>query len=107
MSRNFWSSCTRQLDAFPEKSCPLGTSNYGQNPECPWFIKSKDDHYCFWKWLRRKSSNTGYFKPISQQATAKLLDMSLEEVKDTLNSAITKIQNLEIIQELRQLHHND
>ena len=108
MSNNFWRVCPRSLEYFPEKECPLGKTGAGLKGDqskalCQWYINSKQDHYCYWSWIRRNSDVGGGFKPQLTQQVANLLKMSPSKINVVYREAIQKLESLEEYQALKDL----
>lgn len=109
MKRNFWNACPRQLEFFPETSCPLGkvgTESKGDshNVPCVWYVNSQPDHYCFWKWLRRTSNADGSFPPLLQHQISSLLKMSSTKINESYKSALSELKEHEEYQQLKELY---
>lgn len=103
--RNFWSSCPKKYEFFPTKPCSFGRLGVDQTKGsgCKWFINSEPDHYCFWKWLRRKSNKQGGFEPLLQHQVADLLNCSSTKAHIIYKEAVEKIKHFEEFDDLKEL----
>src|SRR2546430_2649094 len=74
--RNFWNTCPRKLDLLPTKTCHLGKpkklkkGKVVEEPECPWWINSEKDHYCFWRYVESASMKDGSMDALLQNEIA-------------------------------------
>ena len=93
---NFWKSCPRKLEYFPDKPCHLGIpdkdSKSSKEPECPWWINSETHNYCFWSFVRNKSDIDGSMKELVQSDLAKLFKWSSAKTHQYLQEAIQELK---------------
>lgn len=88
-SSNFWNTCPRELEYFPEKICSKAISQKeDEEPECPWWVNSQDHHNCFWTYIRNKSSNDGFMEELSQSDISKLFGWSSVKTQTMMNEAM-------------------
>lgn len=83
---NFWNTCERQLDRLPSSIC--------SQSQCQWYINSKKDNNCFWKYIKRNSKVDGSMEPISDANICKLLSISKGELSSELEKATKKLHNI-------------
>jgi len=105
--RNFWNSCPKKLDYFPEASCPLGKAGAETKGDhkkgCAWYINSFEDHYCFWTWLRRVSNDEGSFEPLLQHQMSKLMGVSGTKIHFILKEAMENLQKSKEFEDLKAI----
>jgi hypothetical protein len=92
---NFWKVCPRLLQYLPEACCDKGKPDINdksgriQNePECQWWINSEEHHYCFWKYIKDKSSPEGVMPELVQSELADLFGWSNTKTHFILKQAI-------------------
>lgn len=104
-NRNFWNSCPKKLEYFPKSSCPFGQNSLSTSeniPKCDWSINSKKDHFCFWTWVRRKSSNDGELTPLMQNEIGELLMIPASKLHLELKTALENLKNTNEFKNLLQ-----
>lgn len=107
------SRCPRSLEALPNQYCPLAvmrlrairTADHELSeveeanlPGCPWAVNHQMSNYCFFKYIQEYSSD----KPPSDIEVASLNCISVETVKKTEKSALTKIRETEEFKDLKE-----
>lgn len=101
MSCNFWNSCPRQLQYFPEAECHLGAATGKNLPQgCPWGINSPEHNHCFWAYIRAVSDAEGGFNGHSIQAISKLLGIPQNKLTPMLKEILEKIEKNNNFKEL-------
>jgi hypothetical protein len=101
---NFWLCCPRQLQYLPETACHLGKiSAETRREECAWYVNSEQDHYCFWRWIRRVSDKDGFMEPLLQSEISALLGLSNSKINQHFNEALEKIKDLPEFEDLQEL----
>jgi hypothetical protein len=103
--------CPRQLEEFPETWCPQAVirlkaiRNAGRElteeeetllPGCPWAINCQVANYCFFQYVEHILPE----KPLADVEVAGLLNVSVDVVKRTERSGLSKMRQDETIQEL-------
>lgn len=76
---NFWNTCERELDRLPTTLCDRSS--------CSWYINSKKDNYCFWKYVKRNSKVDGSMESLSDDNISKLLNIPKSELKSEIKKA--------------------
>jgi hypothetical protein len=76
-------------------------------PKCPWWINSKDDCYCFWRFLLNHSNPDGEMKEFSQGEVAKYLAVSATKIHFDTRDAISSMIEVCKKQELSILTENE
>lgn len=103
MERNFFNSCILQKEFLPEKECPEGnlgvTSRNIQG--CPWYINSLEDHYCFWKWVQRRSDSDGDMTPLANKEIPKLLKIPASNANQLVMEALENLKKTEDFEDLK------
>ena len=104
--------CPRKLENMPDNWCELAVlrlkaiRNAGRElteeeesklPGCPWAIDHQLAHYCFFKYLSEYTSE----KSISDIELAALLNVSVDTIKKTEKSGLTKMRNHSTISSLK------
>lgn len=59
---------------------------------CEWWINSKEHGYCFWKFLREKSSPDGVMEELVQSELAQLFGYSNTKTHFVLKEAIRELK---------------
>ena len=112
--------CPRNLEFLPEDWCPLavlrlkaikhreGTTlseeEESQLRGCPWAIQNQMAGYCFFKYM----SLYGVDQPnISDQETAHLLGLSIDEVRCAEKTGLAKLKNSSFASELKDLYQDE
>lgn len=112
--------CPRQLEFLPEEWCALAvlrlkaikhreSSELSEEEEshlrgCPWAIHNQMAGYCFFKYM----SLYGVDQPnISDQETAHLLGLSIDEVKSAEKSGLAKLKGSAFANELKDLYKDE
>lgn len=97
-SNNFWRTCPRMLEFLPETPCSKGkplisskSKRVQDEPECPWWINSKEYNYCFWKYVHSKSSPDGVMPELVQSDLAQLFGWSNTKTHFVLKEAIEEL----------------
>lgn len=105
--------CPRQLEEIPDSWCPLAVlrlkaiRNAGRElseeeesmlPGCQWAIDHQLAGYCFFKYLQEYATQD---KSISDMELAALLNVSVESIKKIEKTALAKMRNHEIFDELK------
>ena len=105
--------CPRQLECFPDSFCPLAVMRLrairtagrelseeeeSKLPGCPWAVNHQLANYCFFKYIKEFSGD----KPPSDIEIASLNSLSIEVVKKTEKTALTKIRNTEEFKSLKE-----
>lgn len=92
---NFWKVCPRLLQYLPESCCDKGKPEMNEKsgriqnePECPWWINSEAHNYCFWKYIKDKSSPQGVMPELVQSELADLFGWSNTKTHFILKQAI-------------------
>ena len=99
VSRNFWNSCPRNLEALPTEECHLGKPEKNKKgkivkePDCEWWIDSAEHNYCFWNYVQANSAPDGRMDPMMQNDIAKMLGCSSTKIHFILKEALEKIRN--------------
>ena len=106
--------CPRHLDLTPDTWCPLAVlrlkaiRNAGRElteeeesrlPGCQWAVDHQLADYCFFKYI---SEFTGDHTP-SDVEIAALLNLSIDSMKKLEKAALTKMQNAEEFQAMKDL----
>lgn len=104
---SFWSTCPIRKGYFPDTPCLLGKES---NPEkehslsnCAWGINSEEDNYCFWKWIRRNSTEDGFMDPLLQHEMSDLLGISGAKIYSIFREALEKIKDFPEYEDLEDL----
>lgn len=104
--RNFWNTCPRKLDSLPDEPCGLGYESSkmrgNMTPSCPWWVNSKEHNYCFWRWLKDKSTPDGKMDPLLQNEIAKLFGCSSTKVHFILKEALESLKKSEYLEILAE-----
>lgn len=113
---NFWNTCPRKLDYLPEEHCPAGIPEKSKDkriikpPTCAWWVNSPDHNYCFWKYVRDKSSPDGSMKELVQSDLAKLFGWSSAKtqtmMKEAMDELIQAFQDHDLSTELGDVSEN-
>jgi hypothetical protein len=105
--------CPRALDVLPNEWCPLAVMRLrairtagreltedeeSKLPGCPWAVNHQLANYCFFKYIKDFAGD----KPPSDMEIASLNCISVEAVKKTEKSALTKIRETDQFQELKE-----
>ena len=105
--------CPRSLEGMPEGYCPLAvmrlrairtagrelTEDEEANlPGCPWAVNHQLANYCFFKYIQEYSGD----KPPSDIEVASLNCISVDTVKKTEKSALSKIRETEEFKDLKE-----
>ncbi len=105
--------CPRSLEGMPTSYCPLAvmrlrairtagkelTEEEEANlPGCPWAVNHQMSNYCFFKYIQEYSGD----KPPSDIEVASLNCISVDTVKKTEKSALTKIRETEQFKSLKE-----
>ena len=118
LDERFKERCIRKLDELPQGWCPaavirlkylktLGrepTEDDEKNaPGCPWAVADQISGYCWFVYEAKYLSD----QPLSDQDIAANLHISPETVKETVDTAIKKLQNSSEIKEIRNIYGED
>lgn len=105
--------CPRALKAMPGEWCPLAVlrlrairtagrelteEEEAKLPGCPWAVNHQLANYCFFKYIQEYSGE----KPPSDVEVASLNCMSVDAVKKTEKTALTKIRDTEQFKDLKE-----
>jgi hypothetical protein len=103
--RNFWNTCPLKLSYFPESSCDLGKHASAENAfaSCEWSINSPEDHYCFWTYVRKRSTSDGLMDPVSQVELAKLMNLPQLKMTQATKEALDALKSLKAIENFEAL----
>lgn len=96
---NFWNCCPLQRDTLPKEDCSEGKPAIEKNkivgePSCKWWVNSKQDKYCFWKYVKRVSKADGSMPELSQAELSKLLGWSNTKTHFVLKEAMSELTKL-------------
>lgn len=99
-ARNYWntSGINREFmrsDKDPDPECTPQKDARGRiakEPINPWWIDSPESGYCFWKWLRERSTPDGKMEPMQQHEIARHLGCSATKIHFIIKEAIRKIK---------------
>ena len=111
---NFWKVCPRKLDYLPESPCAKGcpvivgkSRRVQEDPECPWWINSKEHNFCFWRYIHDQSSVDGVMNELVQSELAHLFGWSntkthfiLKEAVEELTDALETYRAVELLKEI-------
>ncbi len=112
------SRCPRALEDMPDNWCPLAVlrlkaiRNAGRElteeeeanlPGCPWAVNHQLANYCFFKYIKEFTGD----KPLSDIEIASLNGISVETVKKSEKSGLTKIRAAEEFKSLKAIHGAD
>lgn len=98
MARNYWN--TIKADFFPTKPRPESIPKLNSKkqvidpPKDPWWVNSKEDHYCFWTFLKRHSGPDGRFEPLMQSEIASYLGYSNSKIHFLVKEALDELKLL-------------
>lgn len=110
--------CPRKLEEHPDEFCPLAVMrlkairNAGKElseeeesllPGCPWAVNHQLANYCFFKFVNDYAGD----KPLSDVEIAALNNISVESVKQTEKSALTKVRLAEEFVEIKEAHDDE
>jgi hypothetical protein len=110
--------CLQGLEEHPETFCPLAVlrlkaiRNAGKElseeeeaalPGCPWAVNHQLANYCFFKYITEYVDD----KTPSDTEIASLNNISVDTVKKTEKSALTKIRATAEVKALKDLHGGD
>ena len=105
--------CPRKLECHPDKWCPLAilrlkavqyagrelTEQEEANlPGCPWAIHHQLSNYCFFKYAKDYLDDS----TPSDIEIAKMCSVEIDTVKKTEKKAINKVQDSDLIQQIRE-----
>lgn len=105
--------CPRALENLPDAWCPLAVMRLrairtagrelteeeeAKLPGCPWAVNHQLANYCFFKYIKEFSGE----KPPSDIEVASLNCMSVDAVKKTEKTALTKIRDTEQFKGLKE-----
>jgi len=110
--------CPRQLGDMPNTWCPLGVlrlkaiRNAGRElteeeeanlPGCVWSVNHQLANYCFFKYIEEYAAD----KPPSDVEVASLNCISVETVKKTEKSALSKIREAEQFKSIKEQYSDE
>lgn len=105
--------CPRALECTPDAWCPLAVMRLkairtagreltedeeSKLPGCPWAVNHQLANYCFFKYIKDYAAD----KPPSDVEIASLNGISVDTVKKTEKSAISKIRDTEQFSSLKE-----
>lgn len=105
--------CPRSLECMPKGYCPLAVMRLrsirtagrelteeeeSKLPGCPWAVNHQLANYCFFKYIQEYSGD----RPPSDVEVASLNCISVDTVKKTEKSALTKIRETEEFKDLKE-----
>lgn len=91
-ANNFWQCCPLNREYLPEEACPEGTStSKSEEPKCQWWIASAEHDYCFWRYIKDKSSPDGSMKELVQSELAALFGWSNTKTHFMLKQAMAEL----------------
>lgn len=105
--------CPRSLECMPDSFCPLAvmrlrairTADHELTeeeestlPGCPWAVNHQLANYCFFKYIKEYSTD----KPPSDTEIASLNCITVDTVKKTEKSALSKIRATEQFKTLKE-----
>lgn len=110
--RNYWNTAGAGKEYFPAepRANSVPTLNKAgrviTEPEDEWWINSKEDHYCFWEYVRKNSQPDGTMEPLLQSEIAELFGCSSTKVHFMLKEAMDRLttdENMQILQDMFEL----
>jgi len=105
--------CPRALEVLPDQWCPLAVMRLrairtagrdlteeeeSKLPGCPWAVNHQLANYCFFKYIKQFAGD----KPPSDMEIASLNCISVEAVKKTEKTALSKIREATQFKELKE-----
>ena len=110
---NYWNTCGIDAEFLPDAPCTDSTPEVDESgrvtkePKNPWWINSKDHHYCFWKYVHEKSQPNGTMEPLLQAEIAQLFGCSSTKIHFMLKEALAKLRESPTIENFKNLAHED
>lgn len=110
--------CPRHLKDLPDNWCSLAVlrlkaiRNAGRElteeeeanlPGCPWAVQHQMANYCFFKYIQEFTGD----KAPSDLEIASLIGVSIDTVKKTEKSALTKMRSLPEFEDLKEMHGDE
>lgn len=100
-ARNYWNTSGSKREFMrskedPDPECVPNKDPRGRiakEPVNPWWIDSPDHGYCFWKWVKDRSTSDGKMDPLQQHEIARLLGCSATKIHFIIKEAIKKIKD--------------
>ena len=78
-----------------------------KEPECPWWIDSEKDNYCFWRYLQNNSLPDGKMDSQLQNEIADKFACSSTKIHFILKEAVEKLKDSEYLDVLSDLAEED
>lgn len=95
---NFWNSCPRKLDYLPESNCSLGKPLKSKDkrnsnpPECAWWINSVEHKYCFWSFIKDKSTPEGSMNELAHADLSRLFGWSSSKTHQIIKESLEELK---------------
>jgi hypothetical protein len=82
-------------DCLLKEACPnKQASPSSLKHKVPCFINSREDCYCFWKYLKRVSDPEGFIAPLENHKIAELLHIPKDSVDSILKESLEKLYKI-------------
>ncbi len=118
LEERFTTRCPRRLKELPDQWCPLAvmrlkwTRSLGREPTqeeeetangCPWATQDQMSCSCWFVYEAKFLSES----PKTDAEIAALLNLSVETVKKTADSAMEKLQSASFVVEIKKMHNGE
>lgn len=95
--RNFWKVCPLKRQYLPEEACPEGQPTKDRSkklvkPSCAWWINSKEDNYCFWRFTHSRSTPDGVMEELSLSEISRYLGWSTTKAAEYYREALDDLK---------------